>query len=442
MWKKSSAILIGLTLLLAGSTTAFASGFALIEQSVSGLGNAFAGGAASAEDATTVFFNPAGMTRLEGQQAIGALHIIVPSAKFNSTSAQNSSGNDITGSDGGDAGVTGVAPNAYYTNSISDKLTVGLGINAPFGLATKYDKEWIGRYHAVESDVLTININPSIAYKVTDQLSVGAGLNAQYIEAVLSVMVDGRTLAASPASNPLFDIFVENKADDWSYGFNLGLLYEFSKDTRIGFAYRSEIKHKLQGTTKAELPAAFAAVPAAQAAFPASQGVNGEITLPASASLSLFHQLNDKLALMADVNWTEWSSFDELKLNFETWIGGPGGEFSSTPENWDDSWRLSVGATYDYSDSLKLRGGLAFDETPIPSAEYRTPRIPGEDRYWIALGAGYEINENLLLDFGYAHLFVTDSDINHDDNLTSAGSLVGEYENQVDIASVQLTYNF
>lgn len=450
MWKKSSALLVSLTLLLATSSTVFASGFALIEQSVSGLGNAFAGGSAIADDATTVFFNPAGLTRLEGQQVVSALHVIVPSARFSATTGLNSNGNPLTGGNGGDGGVTGLAPNLYYTKQLNDKFFFGIGINAPFGLATKYDKDWVGRYHAVESDVLTININPSIAYKVNDKLSIGAGFNYQYIEATLSSMVDvGNNLTGN--SNPATDVYVDNNADDWSGGFNVGLLYEFSEATRLGVAYRSEIKHKLSGTTVASmsagLSATLAGIPIGGGAtmldlFPAQQGVGGEITLPASASLSFFHQLNDNLSVMADVSWTEWSSFKELTLNFETGIAN--NLSSTTTENWDDTWRYSLGASYQATDDLVLRGGLAYDETPI-SDEYRTPRIPGEDRFWVALGFGYQINERLGLDFGYTHLFVKDSKMQKDaanPEDATRGTVVGEFENAVDIASIQLSYKF
>lgn len=447
MWKKPSALLLGLFLLLAGSSTVYASGFALIEQSVSGLGNAFSGGAASAEDATTIFFNPAGMTRIEGQQVSTALHVIVPSAKFKASTATNAAGNSLGTNNSGDGGKTGVAPNFYYTNQLNEKLAIGIGINAPFGLSTEYDKDWVGRYHAVESDVMTVNINPALAYKVNEKLSIGAGLNAQYIEATLSSMADvGLTLPGN-VSSPLTDVLVENNADDWSFGYNLGLLYEFNEATRIGFAYRSEIKHKLKGDTTTQLPAALAASPTVQAAF-ANQGVNGKITLPASASLSIFHQVTDKLALMADVTWTEWSSFKELTLNFEGALGIGGNSSTTTTENWDDTWRYSAGATYQATEELALRTGIAFDETPI-SDEYRTPRIPGEDRLWLAIGAGYKITENFILDVAYTHLFVSDSKMQKTTDLTnpndednSRGNVIGEFENSVDIASAQLSYKF
>lgn len=460
MLKKSFSVLAGLGLLLFCSSSVFASGFAIIEQSVSGLGNAFSGGA-SAEDATTVFFNPAGMTLLEGQQLVSAAHVIVPSTKFKATTATNALGGDLGDNNGGDGGVVGLVPNLYYTNKLSDKLAIGLGINAPFGLATKYDKEWVGRYHAVESDVMTININPAIAYKLNDKLSIGAGLNIQYIDVLLSSMIDGGlvgVMAGSAIAPSQFenDVYAENTADDWSLGYNLGAIYEFTPNTRIGIAYRSEIKHNLKGEVDTNIPTSLTTttfhldppgidVPLS-VLFP-DQNVHGEITLPATASLSFFSQVNDRLAVMADITWTEWSSFKELTIYFDgDGIANSGS--TTTTENWDDTWRYSIGTTYQATESLKLRGGLAYDETPI-SDDYRTPRIPGEDRFWVSLGCGYQITESIGLDFAYAHLFVKDSKMQKFTDLTdptnednSRGTVVGEFENAVDIASVQFNYRF
>jgi len=452
-----SLILLGALLLPANM--AYASGFAIIEQSVSGLGTSFASGAAAAEDASTVYFNPAGMTLIKGQQVVAGTHIIVPSAKFHVTSATspavviNPAFGPIPGENDVDGGVTGIVPNLYYVNNPGNGLAFGLGVNAPFGLATDYGKNWIGRYHAVESNVKTININPSIAYQVTDKLSLGAGVSAQYIDVTLSSMINGGLVVASKGGAALpnstaNDIFVENKADDWSYGYNLGAIYQLRDGSRIGMSYRSKIKQELTGTTKTSVPATIAgtALPAlggipTAALFP-NQNVNGSIELPASASLSIYHELNNKLALLGDISWTDWSSFDQLTLNFEG-AGLAGSTSTTTVENWNDSWRFSLGAIYQYNDALKLRGGLAFDQTPIPDAEHRTPRIPGEDRTWVSIGAGYKFSESISGDFAYAHLFVPNGDINASlaEN-PSSGSLVGSTENSVDIASIQLSYSF
>lgn len=449
MCTKLGSVLV--TLLLVGglSSSALASGFAIIEQSVSGLGNAFAGGSASADDATTVFFNPAGMTLLDGQQVVAGAHVIVPSAKFTATTATNALGMSLGTNNGGDGGKTKVVPNLYYTNKLTDKISVGLGINSPFGLATEYNKDWVGRYHALKSEVKTVNINPSIAFKVTDQFSIAAGVNAQYIDVTLSSMVDGGLvnfsagdplgLGVAGVSNTAYDVRVENTADDWAFGYNLGLLYEFSENTRLGLAYRSKIKHKVSGDVKTSVPAVLTPL----AGLFQNQSIDGSVTLPASASLSLYQRINDKLALMGDVTWTGWSSFDKLTIEFNG-SGIAGSSSTTTTENWDDSWRYSVGATYQATDALRLRTGLAYDETPIPD-KYRTPRIPGEDRFWVTLGAGYQLNETWNLDCAYAHLFVPDSKMeksaaNPED--TARGTVIGEFENSVDIASVQLSYRF
>jgi len=452
MSKKCFSLLLGLVLLVATSSTVFASGFAIVEQSVSGLGVSFSG-AVSGDDASSMFFNPASISLIDGQQAVAGVHIIFPSTKFDAELAENAVHMPLGGGDGGDGGVTAVVPNLYYSNKLNEKWSIGLGINAPFGLATDYNKTWVGRYHAKESDVATININPVVAYKVTDQLTLAVGVSAEYMDVTLSSMVDGGlvntglAMAGSPLadipmaldptniSNSANDIFAENTADDWAFGFNLGLMYEFTPDTRIGLAYRSEIKHKLEGDVDFKIPASVSFL----APMFVDQDISGDITLPATASVNFYTKVTDKLALMADVTWTGWSCFDELTIDFES-----SGTSSTTTEEWDDSWRYSLGGTFQATEALLIRAGVAYDETPI-SDDYRTPRIPGEDRFWVSLGAGYQFTERLHMDVAYAHLFVDDSKMekyasNPED--TARGTVVGTFENAVDIASIQFSYSF
>ena len=454
MSKKGFSLLLGLAFLIAGSSTAFASGFAIIEQSVSGLGTAFSSGAAAA-DPSTVYFNPAGMTFLEGQQVNVGVHFISPLAEFDKDEGTNVLGMELGGGNSGNGADNAVVPNLFYTNKINDRLSLGLGITAPFGLVTDYNKEWVGRYHAKESDVLTININPSIAYKLTDKLSIGAGLSAEYMDVTLSSMVDGGLVGASIGA-PLVpsqsenDVFAENTADDWGYGFNLGAIYEFTPETRIGFAYRSEITHKLKGDVETDVPSTLTDLPGygpvLEAAFQ-DQDIHGKITLPATASFNAYSKITERFALMADVTWTDWSTFDELVIHFE----GDGiacKDRTTTTEKWDDTWRYSVGATFQATNTLLLRTGVAYDETPITD-EYRTPRVPGEDRYWVSFGAGYQFTESITMDLAYAHLFVDDSKMEKyasmadtDGEDFARGTVVGEFENSVDIVSVGFTYKF
>ncbi len=454
MSRKCLSLLLGLALLVATSSTVFASGFAIVEQSVSGLGVSFAG-AVSGDDASSMFFNPASISLIDGQQAVAGVHVIFPSTEFSKTTATNALGQNISGGDGGDGGVTALVPNLYYSNKLNEKWSIGLGINAPFGLATDYNKTWVGRYHAKESDVATININPVVAYKPIEQLTLAVGVSAEYMDVTLSSMVDGGLVAFSlshqnPAlipivSNTDYDVFAENKADDWAFGFNLGLMYEFTKDTRLGLAYRSEIKHKLEGDVKTKTPQELSAVlgPYTGLLFPDKQDIHGDITLPATASISLFSQITDRFALMGDVTWTGWSSFDELTIYFEG-NGIAGQSSTTTTEEWDDTWRYSLGATFQATEALLIRAGVAYDETPI-SDDYRTPRIPGEDRFWVSLGAGYQFTDRLAMDVAYAHLFVDDSKMQKyvtTPEDTARGTVVGTFENSVDIASIQFTYSF
>ncbi len=433
-----SALLISVILLLISAGSAFAAGFALIEQSMSGLGNAYSGGAASAEDASTIFYNPAGMTLLNGRQLIIGTHVIMRSVKFRNEGSTHVTGQPLSGGNGGDGGVTKPVPNLYYSRKVSDKFFVGMGINAPFGLATDYDKTWVGRYHAVESDVMTVNINPSVAYKINDQISVGAGLNVQYLKATLSNAVDFGTagyLMNIPGLLPQSsDGFAETKGDSWGIGYNFGLLYELNKNTRAGIAYRSRIKQNLEGDVDfSHVPPPF------QSAFK-DGGIEADLTLPDNLSISLYHKINPRWAIMADFTWTNWSLFKELAVEFDN----PGQADSVTTEKWQDNYRYSLGVTYTPCCNWILRAGTAYDTTAVESAKYRTPRIPDGDRIWAALGAGYKMSDKVSFDIGYAHLFINDPGIKKkatgEDRLK--GALKGAFDAAVDIVSAQVTLRF
>ncbi|MBT9589452.1 MAG: outer membrane protein transport protein [Thiobacillus sp.] len=399
---------LSLGLALAGmASLTHAAGFALIEQNASGLGNAYAGQAASAQDASTIFFNPAGMTLLPDRQVVVAGHLIKPQAEFGGVVNPVIPGVN-NGGNGGDAGGLAFVPNGYFAYRLTPDIHVGIGMNAPFGLKTEYDRTWAGSTHGIKSELKTINLNPSIAWKVSDSLSLGAGLSVQYAKATLTNQAGAPGLATV-------------EGDDYGWGFNLGALWQLSDATRIGLAYRSEVDQKLEGN------ATFSAFPAANGPVAAS------VTLPDSASLSLLHKMNPQLEFLADITWTGWSDFDELRI-----VRTNGALLGVTTENWSDSYRYSVGVNYRMNDKLTLRTGLAYDETPV-SDTYRTVRIPDESRTWLAFGAQYRLSNKTALDFGYAHLFVKDARI---DKTESGVTLTGKYEASVDILSAQLTHNF
>ncbi len=420
------------TVVICTSGQVMASGFQLIEQSASGMGTAFAGGSAQAQDATTIYFNPAGMTRLQGTRISLAAHLVMPEAKFNNKGSSTAVGVPLTG-DGGDAGETGVVPNLYLSQQINDKLFLGLGVNAPFGLSTKYNDGWAGRYYALKSEVRTININPSIAYKVHDRLSLGGGISAQYIDAELTNAFDFGLLGGG---STLADGESKITGDDWGWGYNLGALFDVTEKSRVGIHYRSKIDYTIKGNTR------FRDVPAQLKSTFSRTNTKADVDLPWTLSISAFHQFNPQWAVMADFSRTGWSDLDELRFQFD----------SSLPDgvetmNWNDTNRYSLGASYSPNSQWTLRVGTAYDESPVPNKNDRGARIPDEDRLWLSLGAGYRFSETFSFDIGYSHLWVKDPKIDKsagapgDENFPR-GNLKGDYDASVDIVSAQVNIAF
>lgn len=424
----------------AGAAALFASGpvtaggFALNEMSAASVGNAHAGTAA-AEDLSTIYFNPAGLMLHKGQGFMVAGSALRPSAEFTNT------GSTVAGGDGGDAGSWALVPAMYYAMDLSPNLRFGIGVQAPFGLTTEYDEGWAGRYQALKSDMLTLNINPSIAYRVNDMVSVGAGVSAQYVDVELSQAIDfgsicveriGAACAGLGLTPQGSDGKARIKGDDWGFGYNLGIMFTPRQDLRFGIAYRSKISHKLSGDARFDRPAAL---PAPLAAAFADTGARASVDLPESVSVGGYAELTPRWAVMGDVTWMRWSRFEELRIRFDNPLQAD----SVTPENWDDTVRISAGVTYRYNDAWKLRTGVAYDESPVPTA-FRTARIPDADRIWLAFGAQYKPNRHSSWDFGFAHLFVKDGPINH--TQTGGGTLVGNYESDVNILSVQYSRSF
>jgi len=423
-----SAAAAGLAAMCGGlAGGAFAAGFALNEQSGSGVGVAFAGGAASGEDASTVFYNPAAMTRISGTQMVVGLHGIVPDLKFNNQGS-STTGGPLTGGNGGDPGKGVVVPNFYLVTDITPNIKYGFGVSAPFGLRTQYAGDWAGRYQALKSVIKTIDLNPSLAYKVNKLVSLGAGFNAQYINAELSNAIDFGFPAAPQSADGAADI----SGNSWGYGYNLGVLFQFPTGTRVGLAYRSKIHQTLVGN------ASYTNVPAALAGNPSftSGGAKLAVTLPDSMSLSAVQEIGDKWELLSDVTFTRWSSFNELRVRFDN--GAPD---AVTVENWRNTLRGSIGLAYRYNDFLKLRGGVGFDQSPVRGA-FRTARIPDNHRKILAVGANYKISKTSSVDFAYQHLFVSDTPINNNQLAAGNGQLIGTYNSQVNILSLQYNHNF
>lgn len=417
-----SAISLSGAAMLLPCSAAHAGGFALNEMSAASVANAHAGGAAAAEDLGTLYFNPAGLTRLPGRQFMAVGSLIRPSAEFSNAGPSTAGGN------GGDAGSWAFVPALYYAMDLRPNLKLGIGMHSPFGLKTEYDADWAGRYQALKSELRTVNINPTLAYRVNNQLSLGAGVSAQYADVEISQAINIGALTGGAIPR---DGRATIEGDDWGFGFNVGALFELNERARVGLSYRSRIRHEFDGDASFDVPAGLP--PLLAAAF-SNTGARANLDVPEMLNLSGYLDLDSRWSVMGDVNWTRWNRFKELRVRFDN--GAPD---SATPENWRNTYRLSAGANYRYNDAWKLRTGIAYDRSPVPD-EFRTPRVPDDHRIWLAFGAQYKPVRNGTVDFGFAHLFVRDASINKTE--PGRGTLVGEYDSDVNILSVQYSHAF
>jgi long-chain fatty acid transport protein len=441
--------LAGLPALVFWVQDALAAGFAIKEQSGSALGNAFAGSATGIDDISYSFYNPAMMTYLSGNHAAAAASYIIPDANFKDGSASNIASAPITTTSNfngnKDIGRDALVPAFYGMWSATEDLKLGFSVTAPFGLLTDNVDGWEGRYHALKSDLLTIDINPAVAYRVLPNLSIGGGFRALYADAELSNNIDYGTIAGGSPSEAT-DGRAKLQGDDWGFGFNLGVMYSPIEKLRLGLAYRSSIDLDIEGDTKFDDdPAGFVDLIRLGASDPTlftDTDAEASLDLPDSVAFGANYDITGDWAVMGQVEWWNWSNFDELRIEFDN----PSQPDNVTEEDWNDSWFFAVGTTYKprQIEGLTLRLGLAFDESPVPD-DTRTPRIPDEDRYWIAVGVGYTPLPWLTLDLGYTHIFIPDADIDlkaTDPGNTFRGNLSGEYEASIDIVGFQVTARF
>ncbi|WP_127471286.1 OmpP1/FadL family transporter [Thiomicrorhabdus aquaedulcis] len=422
---KNDTKIISAVMLALVSQTAATAGFSLIEQSASGQGLSYAGAAANAEDASVMWFNPAGLTQIDGHQLIGAVHIIAPKAQFkNEGSYVGVPANTLNGA-GDDGATVGLVPNFYWKGKAGD-YDLGLGINVPYGQHISYDAAWVGRYHATETDLKTVNINPALARKLNDKWSFGFGLNAQYVDLILESKLNNALAGGVGDAN------AKITADSWAYGFNFGLLYQPTLSTDLGFAFRSKVTHDAKGKVdySDNLNPTLAAVKKLTDA-----NVTSTVHLPATASFSIKQAVGDNVHVLADATWTQWSDYKELEIEFDSMQ-----EAFNARQDFKDSWRLSLGGLVELTEALKLRAGMALDQTPISSEVNRSPRTPDSDRKWVSVGLGYAMNKTLNLDVAYSHLFADRAAVNYTTDNTQY--LVGSYDSAVDIVSAQLVWTY
>jgi long-chain fatty acid transport protein len=448
------ALLVAAIAVALGTGRANASGFQLVEQNGSGMGNAYSGQAAAAEDASTIFFNPAGLTRLPGLQLVASLNFVRPYSDFDNGGTTPATLQPTLGGTGGDGGSLQLVPNGYVSyETVPGVLWTGIGVNVPFGLATEWDSDWMGRFHGIKSSIKSVNINPTVAWKAVPWLSLGAGANAQWFDAELTNSVNYSAVAFGVGGAAALGALAaagcgtlaggcegvgKVSGSTWSWGWNVGAMLELQTQTRIGLAYRSRLTHHIDGDVS------FGNRPALLAAALPDGPVKTTIEVPDTASVAVSQQIIPRLQLLADFTWTGWSSIRNLSI-YRT----NGAPLTSTPLDFDDSWRVGLGANYQATEVVKLRLGVAYDTTPVRN-EFRTPRLPDEDRTWLAGGVQWAFSKQGAVDLGLAYLFVRNASSNLpniDPNpppgfaAQPSGNLIGTYGAHVWLASVQARYS-
>ena len=412
----------GVAALCLSATAANAAGFQLKEQSSSLQGTAFAGASAKADDLSTMFFNPAGLTRLDNSTQVSLTSAyILPSANFTQSGAATGPGGAaITGNDGGDAGVGAMVPSFYgmMDLGLGDQWRTGISVNTPFGLSTSYKDGWVGRFYALDSELMTINVAPTVAYKINDQFSIGGNVQMQYADARLTNNAGNSTTFAKLAG------------DDVAFGWGLGAMWEPTENTRIGANYRSRIVHKLDGeiTFSGTLAGAIPALTNASA--------SAGLTTPDILSAGIVHDLNDQWSVMGEVAWTNWSLFNRLTV-----VDDAGTVRQNVDESWEDTMFFAVGTEYKHSQEWTFRGGLAYDQSAVDT-EHRTFRIPETDRIWTSVGASYNLSPATSIDMNYTFIHAMDSRVTEDDQPATSGTVSGSYDANVNIATVGVNFKF
>lgn len=403
-------------------STSFAAGFQLMEQNASGLGNAYAGSAVVAENASTIFFNPAGMTELKDKAFSAGVNMVRPSFKFTD---EGSSSGTLSGN-GGDAGGWNVVPNLYAAMAASDKVRIGVGVSAPFGLKTEYDNPWVGGAQSLSFEIKTINVNPSIAYQLDPQWSLGLGVNAQKLEAKYQ-RIAGTANAVYTSS------LVTLTGDSMGYGWNAGLLFKPQAGTKVGLAYRSQVKHELEGDIQVTGPSSVLN-------SLGTSNMKADITLPDTWILSMSQQMGD-VELLGDVERIGWGSIP--KVDIVRTSGSSSGTVAQTLDtNYRDTWRVAFGANYQLNKAWKLKTGLAWDQTPVQNSETRLTSLPDNDRTWFSLGAQWAYDKDITLDVGGAYLLIGKTTINNNQAASGRGSVVGSYTGSVWIFGTQYSQTF
>lgn len=390
-----------------------AGGFYIQEQSASGLGAAFAGVSAMPRDASTLFYNTAGMTHLSGTHGNLGAHVLFSEADIKNDGSVYG-GPTSGGNDSGNPFDPAVVPNMYLTHQATDNLWLGIGVSAPFGLALEYDDDFFARYDSLKNELTTIDIQPSMAYRVNDWLSIGGAINYQYADAHLtSVVTDGAEGISTL------------EGTDASFGYTLSVMLEPREDTRIGVNYRSTVNHTLEGRLSLS----------GTAGSDFDIAGSARLSTPDIANFAISHDLDEQWTLLGQANWYGWNNFDAIIAR-----NAAGGIVENVPQNYQTTWGYAVGAEYKHDEQWTFRAGYQYDNTPTTD-EYRTTRIPDGDRQWFTAGTTYSMDERFSFDLGLAYIDVSEEDIGISRN-NNLATINANSEGSVGIVSLGVNYKF
>jgi len=442
------------------TTSAYATGFDLREFSASSLGTSYAGAGANGQHASTMPFNPALAGWVDDFDISVSATGIVPTATGDFTTANTSAGNPTGGSATPSSIISqAIIPDIAIRKRLTDQFSVGVSLTVPWGLMSKYSDTWAGRYYATKSELKTYNITPVVAYQPVPELSIAAGLQVELIKGNLSKAIDFGLIGCHvncqvyppPAGTPFFHVLpgqddgkVTLKADNWAYSYVLGVAWKPSDDFSLGLSYRGKIDHNLSGTETYTLDAggvgAFFNAYVPTQTFEDS-AATAKITLPSVVNVSTRLRVDDKWTVMATVDWTAWSSFEQLLIV----SAAPHNSSDLTTFGWKDSWFGSIGAEYKIDDQWTLRAGTAYDQSPTPKGS-ATPGVPDSDRVWLSAGVGYRMTDNLDVDFSVAHMFSDKASINQLPTAATGenaarGTLVGTVSTGITLIGVEFTYH-
>ncbi|HCL77965.1 OmpP1/FadL family transporter [Stutzerimonas nitrititolerans] len=425
------------------STQALAAGFALNEQSISGMGTSFAGRSSSADDATTLFGNPAGMSRLKREEVSFGMAAIHAKTDIKNSSASNvglGGAGTTTGSNDGDMVPTTAVPMGYYVKPLDDKWAIGVGIYVPFGLITDYEGGFQGRYFGDYSEVRVITVQPTVSYRFNEKLSIGFGPTINRI--------DGKLESAVPPLMGASDSRVKIEGDDTALGFNVGVLYEFTPHTRAGITYRSKVEYKLEGDTSisGNDPAIGADAGAASLNAYGKYDASLDLDTPESIDVSVTHEFNDQWTLYAGAMLTRWSRLESIVVENEGMNPAAATVFGTIEEeqDWHDTWSYALGAAYKLNKQWTLRTGLAFDQSPTNNT-HRSPRIPTGDRTAVSFGLAWNPTDDVTVDLAYSYLWEEDTKIRQNKSYANGAvqeSYSSTYENSAHGFGAALSYRF